>query len=144
MNKIPIKIWRESREIRIPRYLHSTDAGFDFESNEDTVIHPNSLNIIGTGLKVEIPEGYEIQIRSRSGLSGRGVIVNNSPGTIDSGYRGEIKLIILNQTRRQLTIRKGDRLAQGVIAYSLQAIFLEVGELGVGDRENKGFGSTGS
>lgn len=157
MAKIPVKVWKLSSSINTPKYAHATDAGFDLASSVDIILQPNSLTIVPTGLIFEIPNGYEIQIRSRSGFACRGIVVNNAPGTIDSGYRGEIKLLINNQTNDQYPVTVGDRLAQGVIAESLQAEFVEtdlpdnvvmsfesrMNNKKSGDRGTSGLGSTG-
>lgn len=143
MSKVPVKILRLSSSINVPKYAHATDAGFDLASSVDIVLQPNSLTIVPTGLIFEIPTGYEIQIRSRSGLACRGIVVNNAPGTIDSGYRGEIKLLICNQTDSQHPVAIGDRMAQGVLAYSLQADFIEAECVSDGERNMAGLGSTG-
>ena len=143
MTKTNIKVWKLLSSTPTPKYAHSSDAGFDLASSINIVLQPNSLTIVPTGLVFEIPPDYEVQIRSRSGLACRGIIVNNAPGTIDSGYRSEIKLIIRNQTDDQYPVSIGDRLAQGVVAYAPQVNFIEAEFVSDSDRGVNGFGSTG-
>ena len=103
-----------------PKYSHKGDSGFDLRANllEDTeTLKPGEWKAIPTGLHFEIPEGYELQVRPRSGLSmNYGVTVLNSPGTVDSGYRGEIQVILINHSKNNFVIENGDRIAQGVIS----------------------------
>ncbi len=116
----------------------------DICAAEDDMISPFNWTAVSTGLYVEIPEGYEIQIRSRSGLAFKyGVSVLNSPGTIDSGYRGEIKVILKNNDYRRYNIKKGERIAQMVVAPVITATFIEVAELSDTERGEGGLGSTG-
>jgi len=128
----------------LPKYAKPGDAGMDICASENVVIKSFSWKAISTGLYVEIPSGYEIQIRSRSGMALKfGAVVMNSPGTIDSGYRGEIKVIIHNNDHRFVKVEKGQRIAQMVLAPVLTAQFNEVSELNDSDRGEGGFGSTG-
>ncbi len=129
----------------IPRYAKPGDAGFDLVSVDFVWLKPGESAVVSTGLAFEIPEGYEMQIRPRSGLSAKTKLrVSNAPGTIDSGYRGEIKVLIDNiSTEDSFTIGVGDRIAQGVIAPVFHASFTEVDELSETERGDKGFGSTG-
>ena len=128
----------------LPKYARDGDAGMDICAAEDDFLSPFNWKAISTGLFVEIPEGYEIQIRSRSGLAFKyGVSVLNSPGTIDSGYRGEIKVILKNSDHRRYEIKKGERIAQMVVAPVTTATFTEVAELSETERGEGGLGSTG-
>ena len=128
----------------LPKYARQGDAGMDICAAEDDMISPFNWTAVSTGLYVEIPEGYEIQIRSRSGLAFKhGVAVLNSPGTIDSGYRGEIKVILKNNDHRRYNIKKGERIAQMVVAPVTTATFIEVAELSDSERGEGGLGSTG-
>jgi len=128
----------------LPKYARHGDAGMDICAAEDDMISPFNWTAVSTGLYVEIPEGYEIQIRSRSGLAFKyGVAVLNSPGTIDSGYRGEIKVILKNNDYRRYNIKKGERIAQMVVAPVTNATFIEVAELSDTERGEGGLGSTG-
>jgi dUTP pyrophosphatase len=131
-----------------PKYAYETDAGFDFHSDGKYLILPGETIVIPTGLQLAVPIGYELQIRSRRGLASRGVIVANSPGTIDSGYRGEIKIILHHlmtryDTTRPFVINAGDRIAQGVLAKFTQAKFYKVKSLSKTERGSGGLGSTG-
>jgi len=128
----------------LPNYARQGDAGMDICAAEDDFLAPFNWKAVSTGLFVEIPEGYEIQIRSRSGLAFKyGVSVLNSPGTIDSGYRGEIKVILKNSDHRRYNIQKGERIAQMVVAPVTAAFLTEVSELSDSERGEGGLGSTG-
>ena len=128
----------------LPKYAKQGDAGMDICAAEDIHISPFNWTAVSTGLYVEIPEGYEIQIRSRSGLAYKhGIQVLNSPGTIDSGYRGEIKVILKNNDHRTYNVSKGDRIAQMVVAPITTATLTEVAELSDSERGEGGLGSTG-
>ena len=128
----------------LPKYARDGDAGMDICAAEDDFLAPFNWKAISTGLYVEIPDGYEIQIRSRSGLAFKyGVSVLNSPGTIDSGYRGEIKVILKNSDHHRYEIKKGDRIAQMVVSEFTKASLTEVAELSDTERGEGGLGSTG-
>ena len=128
----------------LPKYARDGDAGMDICASEDVQIKAFSWTTISTGIYLEIPEGYECQIRSRSGLAAKfGIFVLNSPGTIDSGYRGEVKIILKNEDHRPYEVKKGDRIAQMVFAPVTNAILTEVAELSDTDRGEGGLGSTG-
>lgn len=138
-----LKVKRE-RGVELPRYASDNASGFDLQSKEETVINPHCTVLVGTGLYFEIPPGYEVQIRSRSGLAGKqGVFVLNSPGTVDADYRGEIKVILHNTSDTPILIEEGSRVAQAVLCPVEKATFLEVEELSETARGEKGFGSTG-
>lgn len=129
-----------------PFYNYSQDSGVDLFSIEAITLLPRSINLIRTGLSIEIPIGYEGQIRSRSGMAAKwGVAVINSPGCIDAGYTGEIKVALINHSDDCYRINVGDRIAQLVIAPTVQGDFLEVTEQLVSSaRGSNGFGSTGT
>ena len=119
-------------------------AGFDVRSNEDVVIPPGMRVAVGTGLEMAIEEGFEVQVRPRSGLAFKhGVTVLNAPGTIDSDYRGEVKVCLINHGHQPFTIGRGDRIAQLVVSRVEDAYFVEVNELDTTVRGVGGFGSTG-
>ena len=131
---------------KIPEYKTSGSAGADCFARipEPLIIEPGKTRIIPLGFSVEIPEGYEMQIRSRSGLSAKnGIHILNSPGTIDSDYRGEVGAIIHNSSDSDFTINPDDRIAQMVVAPVVQVKFQEVEELSETERGDGGFGSTG-
>ena len=139
-----VKIKKLNKEAIIPSYQSEEAAGFDLHSIEDCVLKRGERKLIGTGLAFEIEKGYEIQIRPRSGLAyKKGITVLNSPGTIDSDYRGEIKVLLINLGSEDFEIKKGDRIAQAVIAPVIQAEFVEVDSLSETKRGSGGFGSTG-
>ncbi|MDB4062130.1 dUTP diphosphatase [Vicingaceae bacterium] len=130
----------------LPSYGTTASAGIDLRANIEAPISVSSLEkvIIPTGLFMEIPIGYEAQVRPRSGLAFKhGITVLNSPGTIDADYRGEIKVILVNLSKETFVIENGERIAQMVIAAHEQAEWVEVEELNDTDRGAGGFGSTG-
>lgn len=128
----------------LPRYQSDGAAGMDIVAASDVAIYDGKVAIVETGFACEIPEGYELQVRSRSGLAAKeGVFVANSPGTIDSDYRGEIKVILTMAKRGFLQIKRGDRIAQLVLAPVTRADVAEVEELGTTVRGVGGLGSTG-
>jgi dUTP pyrophosphatase len=140
-----IKIHRLSERAILPRYAHGPheDAGLDLHALENAVLEPGVPRMVPTGLTIELPPGYEAQIRPRSGLALRHAItLPNSPATIDPGYRGEIRIILLNQGREPYQIHEGDRIAQMVIA-RYEAIEWEETELSDSQRGPAGFGSSG-
>ncbi len=128
---------------KVPVYATDGAAGFDFAANEAFLLRPHETALVGTGICMEIPMGFEVQVRSRSGLACKGIVVANSPGTIDSDYRGEIKVIIRNTTDKEFQINIGDRIAQGILAAVERAAFSLVDNLSETKRNVGGFGSTG-
>ena len=140
-----VQIKRLDKTLDIPKYAHAADAGVDLFSKIDTTIKPNERELIPTGIKIAIPEGYEGQVRPRSGLAIKhGISVVNAPGTIDSHYRGEVGVIIINHDKsNDFKISKGDRIAQLVFKKVEQVEFEEVEELDETTRGEGGFGSTG-
>ena len=128
----------------LPSYASDGAAGMDVIAAEDVSLTPGARHAVATGLSLAIPGGYEIQVRPRSGLALKhGITVPNTPGTIDSDYRGELKVILINHGTEAFAIRRGDRIAQLVLAPVVQATFEEVGELDETSRGAGGFGSTG-
>ena len=128
----------------MPAYAHASDAGMDVRSVRELVIPPGGRALVPTGLVVNLPAGYEAQVRPRSGLALKaGVTVLNSPGTIDAGYRGEIGVILANFGQDDFKVNVGDRIAQLVIAPVLQPVVVETTEVDSTDRGAGGFGSTG-
>ena len=130
----------------LPEYATPLSAGMDLRANieEPIVIKPLERKLIPTGLFIELPTGYEAQIRPRSGLAiKKGITVLNSPGTIDADYRGEICVILVNLSQEDFVINDGERICQMVIAQHAQAEWAEVTELGKTDRGAGGFGHTG-
>lgn len=145
MNKVNIKFVAQEGAI-IPEYKTSGAAGADVCAflSEPVVIKSGEFAMIPTGLYFAIPEGYEIQVRPRSGLAAKnGVTVLNTPGTIDSDYRGEVKVILINHGKDAFTVNNGDRIAQLIVAPVTQGIFEKTDELDSTERGEGGFGSTG-
>ena len=128
----------------LPSYATPGAAGMDVVAAEDLDLAPGQRHAVATGFRVAIPEGYEIQVRPRSGLAFKhGVSVPNTPGTIDSDYRGELKVLLINHGAESFAIRRGERIAQLVPAVVTLAAFDEVEELDDTHRGAGGFGSTG-
>jgi dUTP pyrophosphatase len=148
MNTVIVDVVRldHGRDLSLPSYATSDSAGMDLMSAEagDTVLEPGQRAMIATGLAMQLPSGFEAQIRPRSGLAAKhGVTVLNSPGTIDADYRGEVKVILINHGDTSVTLARGERIAQMVIAPVTQAEWRETAELGDTVRGAGGFGSTG-
>lgn len=142
---IDIKIINTSSH-DLPHYQTALSAGMDLRANnpEPIELGPLERAIIPTGIFIELPSGYEAQIRPRSGLAAKkGVSLVNSPGTIDADYRGEIGVILVNLSNEPFTVERGERIAQMVIAKHEQARWVEADQLGESERGEKGFGSTG-
>jgi len=130
----------------LPEYATEDSAGFDLRANlsEEIKLQPMERRLVKTGLFMELPTRYEAQIRPRSGLAlKKGITVLNAPGTIDSDYRGEIGVILINLSQEEFTIENGDRIAQMVIAEYQKVDFVEVDQLESSVRGDGGFGSTG-
>ncbi|PRI12148.1 dUTP diphosphatase [Leucobacter massiliensis] len=128
-----------------PSYAHPGDAGADLRAAESVEIGPGERALVGTGVSIALPEGYAAFVVPRSGLAAKhGITVLNSPGTVDAGYRGEIKVTLLNTDRqRSFTVERGDRIAQLICAPVSRAVFVPVEELSDSARGTGGFGSTG-
>jgi dUTP pyrophosphatase len=144
--EVPVLVKRLPHGEGLPLPAYATDgaAGMDVVSAEDVDLAPGARHAVATGLSVAIPAGYEIQVRPRSGLALKhGVTVPNTPGTIDSDYRGELKVIMINLGADTFAIRRGDRVAQLVLAPVTRGSWLEVDELDATARGEGGFGSTG-
>jgi dUTP pyrophosphatase len=140
-----MRIKRLHPDAMVPRYAHGPeeDAGMDLHSVEAVMLAPGETKLVATGLAVELPAGYEAQIRPRSGLALKhSITLPNSPATIDPGYRGEIKVILLNLGREPFQILPGERIAQMVIA-RYEAVEWEEGDLADSRRGEGGFGSSG-
>ena len=145
MKKVEVKVVRE-KGVELPKYETKGSAGMDVRANIKEPITLNSLEriLIPTGLKVAIPEGYEIQVRPRSGLAIKhGITMLNTPGTVDSDYRGELKVIVVNLSNEAYTIEPNERIGQFVLNKIEQIEFIEVEELDSTERGEGGFGHTG-
>lgn len=147
LNTKVLKFKKLCPEAIIPEYNYPTDSGFDLYSTESVVIPAFGRKLIPTGLSVEFEEGLELQVRTKSGLAiNQGLMVLNSPGTVDQGYRGEVKVPIFNVNPHEVTINKGMKVAQGVICpviHGRNVRVEEVFDLNESDRGSNGFGSTG-
>jgi len=128
-----------------PAYAHPGDAGADLRSAEDFVLAPGERRLVSTGVAVAVPEGYAAFVHPRSGLAARhGISIVNTPGTVDAGYRGEIKVCLVNTDRSEsVAFSRGDRIAQLVVQPVSQAIFVPVAQLPDSSRGAGGYGSTG-
>ncbi len=145
MSPLPIKIVNKSQH-ELPAYATVLSAGMDLraELQEAILLQPGDRQLISTGLFIELPAGYEAQIRPRSGLAFKhGITVLNSPGTIDADYRGELKVLLINHGKESFTINHGERIAQMVIAKHEQIVWQAVDSLDESERGAGGFGSTG-
>ena len=128
----------------IPQKAHEDDAGFDLYASEDCTLKAHGFGCVPTALSIELPDGYEAQVRPRSGLAAKyGVTVLNAPGTIDAGYRGELKVILINHGEQDFAITAGMRIAQLIVSPVLPARFVEAAVLAESDRGDGGFGSSG-
>lgn len=136
---LKVKKLRESAVI--PTRAHASDAGLDLYATEDDRLESGEVRAIGLGLAFEVPHGYEVQIRPRSGLSKKGIMA--ILGTVDAGYRGEVAVVLVNLTSDEYTISEGDRIAQAVINRIYLVEPTEVNELSETERGGKGFGSSG-
>lgn len=141
---VQVKRLEHGTGLALPQYATTGAAGMDVLSAEDVVLEPGMRHAVATGLAMAIPQGYEIQVRPRSGLALKhGVSVPNTPGTIDSDYRGELKIILINHGTEPFPIKRGERVAQLVLAPVTLAAWDEVAELDSTERGEGGFGSTG-
>ena len=139
-----VKVLRTDPAAQLPVYAHPGDAGMDVRSIEDVTLSPGARALIHTGLVLMLPPNAEAQVRPRSGLALKhGVTVLNTPGTIDSGYRGEVGVILANFGDADFTVKKGDKIAQAVIAPVTQPEIVETDTIDETDRGAGGFGSTG-
>ncbi len=147
MEKLRIGIVKLRPAAQVPRFAHGPDedAGMDLTAVEEVTLRPGSWASVATGFAIAIPAGYEGQVRPRSGLAQKfGVTLLNSPGTIDPGYRGEVRVLMINHGSGDYTVRQGDRIAQLVVAPYSPVEWVVEEELPATDRGPSGFGSTGA
>lgn len=139
-----VLIARNDPRARMPAFAHEGDSGFDLYTIERVILQSNERKVLRTGLRVELPEGFEMQIRPRSGISAK-TTLTVLLGTVDSGYRGEIGVIVHNTSSGEAVVREGERIGQGVIMRVPEIVLVEVQkhELSETSRGQKGFGSTG-
>ncbi|WP_250227486.1 dUTP diphosphatase [Anaeropeptidivorans aminofermentans] len=145
-NKFLITRMDNAKDLKLPSYMTRGAAGMDLYANvtEDTLIKPGDIKLVPTGIKISIPEGYEAQIRPRSGLALKyGISMVNAPGTIDSDYRGEINVILINFGKEDFIVKRGERIAQMVINKVEVVNFTETDALDETERGAGGFGHTG-
>jgi dUTP pyrophosphatase len=145
MIRVQIVQLEHGRGLPLPSYETAGAAGMDLRAAEAAVVQPGARHLIATGISIALPDGYEAQVRPRSGLAVKhGVTVLNSPGTIDCDYRGEVKVPLINHGDKPFEIVRGDRIAQMVIAPVTRATWFEVEALNSTTRGEGGFGSSGS
>lgn len=143
MNDIKVLFKKTHKDAKIPEYAHIGDSGADLYSVEGFELKPGDIQLVGTGISIEIDKGIEAQIRPKSGLASKGLSIVNSPGTVDSSFRGEIKVILINVGKNKLKFKKGNKIAQIVFCPIYRGHFIEVNDLNDSSRDGGGFGSTG-
>lgn len=143
--RVVLRVLRIDKDVPLPSYAHEGDAGLDLFSREEVVLKPFERKLVGTGIKVEIPRGYAGFVQPKSGRAAKeGLSIVNTPGLIDSGYRGEVKAILINlDPEKEIVIKKGEKIAQLVIQKVETVSVMEVEELSETSRGEGGFGSTG-
>jgi len=144
--KVKLKQLPHGKDIPLPRYMTEHSAGMDLFAavEKEMIIPPGEWKLVPTGLAIALPDGYEAQVRPRSGLAlKQGVSILNTPGTVDADYRGEVGVILMNHSKENLIIKRGDRIAQMIINKIERIVFEEVSELPASDRGAGGFGHTG-
>jgi dUTP pyrophosphatase len=145
--KLTLKYKKLRPESTDPYYNYPSDSGFDLFATEDTTIQPLGRGLVRTGLSFDIKDGYEIQVRSKSGLAiNQGLFVMNSPGTVDNGFTGEIQVIVFNTNSFEYTVKQGSKIAQAVLCPVVNGKWVELEETSgeiIKDRNANGFGSTG-
>jgi dUTP pyrophosphatase len=141
--ELPVR--RLDPSLPLPAYAHPDDAGADLRAATEVVLPPGGRATVGTGIAIAVPDGYAAFVHPRSGLASRhGITLVNAPGTVDAGYRGEVKVVLLNTDPDEpFTVRRGDRIAQLVVQPVTRARFLDAAELPPSPRGEGGFGSTG-
>jgi len=145
MPPVQVQIQPLTNTAKLPTYATAGSVGADIYADDNYIIHPQQWMAVSTGIAMAVPQGYEVQIRPRSGLAAKfGVTVLNAPGTIDSDYRGEVKVLLINHGNQQFEIKKGDRIAQMVVASVEPTTLVESLELDDTERGAGGFGSTGT
>lgn len=145
MDAPELPVLRLDPGLPLPAYAHPGDAGADLRAAADVVLPPGGRATVGTGIAIAVPDGYAAFVHPRSGLAARhGITLVNAPGTVDAGYRGEVRVVLLNTDPSEpFTVHRGDRIAQLVVQRVERARFVEVGELPDSSRGSGGYGSTG-
>ena len=145
MTEVAILRLAHGEGLALPAYETEHAAGMDLRAAEDAILAPGARALVATGFAIALPHGFEAQVRPRSGLAAKhGVTVLNAPGTIDADYRGELMVLLVNHGAEPFTIRRGDRIAQMIVAPVVKARLTETAKLSDTDRGSGGFGSTGS
>jgi dUTP pyrophosphatase len=144
-DRLEIHVQRLDPDLPLPAYAHPGDAGADLLTTVDVTLAPGERALVPTGIAIALPPGYVALVHPRSGLAARhGLSIVNTPGTVDAGYRGEIKVMLINHDPRlPIELRRGDRIAQLVVQRVERAVFTEVGDLPDSSRGDGGYGSTG-
>jgi len=143
VREMKLRVKKIHSDAKMPGYAHEGDSGMDLYSTEEVVLEPGERKTVKTGLQIAIPKGFEAQIRPKSGLAAKfGISVLNTPGTIDSGYRGEVMVIMVNLGQEAYKVEKGKKIAQMVMAKVEEAEIEEAAELDETERNKGGFGST--
>lgn len=142
---VPVEVVRLDADLPLPSYAHPGDAGADLLTTVDVTLRPGERALVPTGIAIALPDGFVALVHPRSGLAARhGLSIVNTPGTVDAGYRGEIKVLLINHDPAEaIELRRGDRIAQLVIQRFERAAFTEVGQLPASVRGDGGYGSTG-
>ena len=144
MTEVAIRRLAHGEGLALPTYETEHAAGMDLRAAEDAILPPGGRALVATGFAIALPQGFEAQVRPRSGLAAKhGVTLLNSPGTIDADYRGEIKVILINHGEAAFAVKRGDRIAQMVVAPVTRVVLKEESELSATSRGIGGFGSTG-
>jgi dUTP pyrophosphatase len=144
MTEVVIRRFAHGEDLALPAYETEDAAGMDLRAAEDAILSPGGRALVATGFAIALPQGFEAQIRPRSGLAAKhGVTLLNSPGTIDADYRGEIKVILINHGEAAFAVKRGDRIAQMIVAPVTRVVLKETGDLSQTSRGAAGFGSTG-
>lgn len=144
IDRVQVKFKKLTESAVVPQYKSAEAAGMDLCADESVVVYRDNIKLIKTGIAIELPQGYEAQVRPRSGLALKhGITVLNSPGTVDSDYRGDISVMLINLGTEVFHVERGDRIAQLIITPVSKAEMIEVKELGSSERGEGGFGSTG-
>ena len=145
MTEVRIQRLAHGAGLALPAYESEHAAGMDLRAAEDAILPPGGRALVATGFAIELPDGFEAQVRPRSGLAAKhGVTLLNSPGTIDADYRGEIKVMLINHGEAAFAVKRGDRIAQMVVAPVTRVVLKETPELSGTARGQGGFGSTGA
>ena len=144
MTEVAIRRLAHGEGLALPAYESEHAAGMDLRAAEDAILPPGGRALVATGFAIALPDGFEAQVRPRSGLAAKhGVTLLNSPGTIDADYRGEIKVILINHGDQAFAVKRGDRIAQMVVSPVTRVVLKEMPELSGTARGSGGFGSTG-